>query len=116
MNLPFRQFRQLRGLERGLRRSEPHLVAMLAIFARLNAGEMITSREQALPTAARAGRVMAVLAGAVASMAAAGRWLLSLAARACTAVRRRFSGSARAPLSTSSAVRNRIDPGSSLGL
>lgn len=55
----FRQFRQLRAIERQLRRSDPGMAAMLAIFARLNAGEAIISREQERPAAIQVRRVLA---------------------------------------------------------
>lgn len=63
MRFPFRQSWQLRVIERGLRRSEPHLAVMLAIFARLNAGEAIVSREQARRPRDWAVLVLSVLAG-----------------------------------------------------
>lgn len=112
MKLPFRQFWQLRSIERRLRRSEPHMAAMLAMFAMLNAGEAIISREQAHP----AGRVLAVLAGAIACLAAVTRWVSRQVKRAYAAACRRSSGTARSQLSTSSAADNPADPGPSLGL
>jgi hypothetical protein len=45
--VPFRQHWVLWRLGLSLRRSDPHLAAMLAIFARLTAGEAVRSREQA---------------------------------------------------------------------
>jgi hypothetical protein len=59
MRIPFRAPWRLRALERELRRTEPHLAAMLAIFAKLNAGEAIVSREQAHRPGDRTGRVLA---------------------------------------------------------
>jgi len=44
--IPGRRRWVLWHMERGLRRSDPHLAAMLAIFARLAAGEAIGSIEQ----------------------------------------------------------------------
>lgn len=115
MRVPFRQSRQLRGIERRLRRSEPHLVAMLAIFARLYAGEAVISREQALPAGHRARRALAVLAGTVAALAAglaaAGSRACRRAASTCAAVRRRFDRTTGVPLSTSSAAPDPRDPG-----
>lgn len=49
----------LRGIKRGLRRLDPHLAAMLAMFARLCAGEAIISREQTCTAPVGAGRVLA---------------------------------------------------------
>ncbi len=73
MRLPGRRRWILWRLERGLRRSDPHLAAMLAIFARLAAGEAITSIEQRIVVRrwircglAGLGRVLA---------AAAARWV-----------------------------------------
>ena len=43
----YTQHWRLRRMERWMRRSDPHLAAMLAIFARLTAGEVIASIEQA---------------------------------------------------------------------
>jgi predicted RNase H-like nuclease (RuvC/YqgF family) len=53
MNTPYRRNRILRRIGRQLRRSDPHLAAMLAIFARLTAGEAIDSWEQPAPARAR---------------------------------------------------------------
>lgn len=46
MSLPYRQQWRLRHINRALRRSDPHLAAMLAIFTRLTAGEKIRDAEQ----------------------------------------------------------------------
>jgi hypothetical protein len=46
MTIPYRQHWLLRRMNRSLRRSDPHLAAMLAIFARLTVGEAIISQEQ----------------------------------------------------------------------
>lgn len=105
MRLPFRQVRHLRRIERGLRRSEPHLAAMLAIFARLNAAEAIVSREQACPSGIRAWRVLAVLAGTIAGLlaglAAIRRWAFHRTASACAATLGWIRKTAGPPLSTS---------------
>jgi hypothetical protein len=71
-------------IERGLRRSDPHLAAMLAIFTRLTVGETIKSTEQR--SAAR--RVLAVVA------ACAHRAMRAIG-RACAAMRWPFRGSVR---------------------
>lgn len=60
MRVPLRAPWRLRALERELRRTEPHLAAMLAIFAKLNAGEAIVSREEAHRPGDWTGRVLAV--------------------------------------------------------
>lgn len=112
----FRRFRQLRAIERELCRSEPHLAAMLAIFAALTAGEPIISREQARPAAARMRRVLAALAGAIAGVAVAARWVSGRMMRPCAAAWRWLSRAARIPASTSSATDNPAGPGRSLGL
>ena len=49
MSLPYRQQRRLRHIGRVLRGSDPHLTAMLSIFARLTAGERMPAREQLGP-------------------------------------------------------------------
>jgi hypothetical protein len=61
MRLSFRQWWRLRRIQRRLRRSEPHMAAMLAIFTRLTAGEAIISREQACRPAGRVSHVLAWL-------------------------------------------------------
>jgi len=65
MQLLYRRQRLLRRIERGLRRSDPELAAVLAIFAQLYAGEVLASPEQPIPV-----RRMAWLRGAVARLAA----------------------------------------------
>jgi hypothetical protein len=70
MRVPCRQRWVLWRLSRDLRRSDPHLAAILAIFGRLNAGEAIDSNEQAV---------------------AASEWASSRLDRAWIAVRRQFS-------------------------
>jgi hypothetical protein len=56
MRITCRQHWLLRRTDRRLRRADPHLAAMLAIFARLYIGEAIVSREQAVSPAARLWR------------------------------------------------------------
>jgi hypothetical protein len=46
MSLPYRQQWQLRHIDHALRRSDPKLAAMLAIFTRLTAGEKIWDAER----------------------------------------------------------------------
>jgi hypothetical protein len=116
MGSSFRQFRQLLGIERELRRSEPHMAAMLAIFARLYAGEVIIGREQERPAAIRKRRVIAVLAGVIAGATAAARWVFSPIARTCTTACRQFRRAAQVPSSRTSAADNPADPRRPLGL
>jgi hypothetical protein len=47
MSVSYTQHWRLRRMDRWMTRSDPHLAAMLAIFARLTAGEAIASIEQA---------------------------------------------------------------------
>lgn len=68
MRIPYRQHWLLRRMDRRLRRSDPHMAAMLAIFARLSAGEPMTSREQA-HSDSRLRRGLAWLAGAMVGIA-----------------------------------------------
>lgn len=100
MRIPYRQHWLLRRVNRNLRRSDPHLAAMLAIFARLNAGETITSREQVGSLGARVIRSLGWLGKAIARVAAGliacGHWMSRRATSARTAVRWRFSQAARA--------------------
>ena len=63
MRFPYRQQWLLRRMNRSLCRSDPHLAAMLAIFARLTASEAITSQEQATTPGARARRGLIWLEG-----------------------------------------------------
>lgn len=46
MSVRYVQHWRLRRINRRMSRSDPHLVAMLTIFARLSAGEPVTSIEQ----------------------------------------------------------------------
>jgi hypothetical protein len=108
MRLPFRQSWRLRAIERGLRESDPHLAAMLTIFAKLSAGEIALGIEQVhRHRAANWMRpVLAALAAAVRYLAAAMGWTLGQAARlgagvwrlahACPAGSARSSSSPRA--------------------
>src|SRR5215471_8915606 len=46
MSLSHRQRHQLHRIETGLLRSDPQLTAMLGVFGRLSAGEVMPAREQ----------------------------------------------------------------------
>ena len=105
MRFPYRRQWLLRRMNRSLSRSDPHLAAMLAIFARLTAGEAITSKEQSTSPAPRAWRGLAWLEGAavhaaVALFACAGRALRRVAG-GCAAARRRAGAAAKAVLGVS---------------
>jgi hypothetical protein len=45
VSVSYTQHWRLRRIDRWMRRSDPHLAAMLTIFARLTAGEAIASSE-----------------------------------------------------------------------
>jgi hypothetical protein len=90
---------RLRAIERGLRRSEPHLAAMLALFAKLNAGEVIVSREQAHRTGNGAGLVLCTL-GAESGLLAGARRVSDQARELCVRARQRLSRIVRALLVT----------------
>jgi hypothetical protein len=100
MSFPFRQRWLLRHMTRSLCKSDPHLAAMLAIFARLNAGETVASKEQAASPGVRAWRGLARLCRAITRAAAAllacAGWVFRRAAGAGDAVRLRFSRAVRA--------------------
>lgn len=110
MKIPYRQRWLLRRMDRRLRRSDPHMAAMLAIFARLNAGAVITSEEQAGPPATRVRRGLTWLGSAIGGiagcLAACACWVFRRVGSTCAAVRRRFSGGARATQSGSYAARS----------
>jgi len=103
MRIPYQQYWALRRLNRSLCRSDPHLAAMLAIFARLTVGEAIASREQPGPSASRMRRGLARLGRAMVAVAAClsacARQVVRAVSRACAAVRRGHSGSARTAMS-----------------
>jgi hypothetical protein len=50
MNINYRQRRQLRRIKAGLRRSDPHLSAMLDIFGRLYRDEAMPGEEEEQPS------------------------------------------------------------------
>lgn len=109
MRLSLRETCRLRGIERRLRQSEPHMVAMLAIFARLCASEPFNSCEQARLPRSWARSALAALWG---TLAAAADWVFNRAARTCAAARRRIGRIARGPL----APATWLDPRHSVGL
>jgi hypothetical protein len=114
MGTRYRQRWLLRRMERGLCRSDPHMAAMLAIFARLTAGEAITSAEQAQRDT-RLRRGLARLADALVSVTA------RLADYACqvsrriaiawAVARRRFNRALRAMLGAQPQARQPLRDG-----
>jgi hypothetical protein len=110
MTIPYRQHWLLRRTERALRRSDPHMADMFAIFARVCAAEPIASGEQAGPPHIRARRCLTrlggVITGIVGSLVACARWLMRCIASGYTVMRWRFSAGARARLGVPSASRH----------
>lgn len=119
MRFRCRQRWLLRRMNRSLCRSDPHLAAMLAMFARLNADEAITSKEQAASSIARAWRGLAWLGRAitcmVAGLIACAGWVFRRVTGLCAAVRPRLSRAVRAALGISSPVHPRL-PGGGAGV
>ena len=118
MRITYRQRRVLRRTARGLRWSDPHLAAMLVIFARLTAGEAIASREQATSLAVRVwrkrGRLGQATAHVEAELISCARRVYRQVQRTRTEMRWRFSRLARAVRSRSPRVYpppRRSDPG-----
>jgi hypothetical protein len=73
VSLPCRQQRILREIDKAVSRCDPRLVSMLAIFARLAAGEQLPGREQLQTPASRvlaAAATIATLIGRAASACA----------------------------------------------
>ncbi len=93
MQLPYHQQRLLRRIDRTLRRSDPRLAAMLAVFAQLYAGDVLASPEQRARVR-RAARLLAAVAG-LAARAGACAGALSRAARAACRVTRGRLGAAQ---------------------
>lgn len=74
----------------GLRRSDPHLAAMLAIFAGLTAGEAIDSIEQGNAVRRVIAGLGRVLAAAAARLSAGARGAMRRIGLACAEARWRF--------------------------
>lgn len=95
MKMLCRRLWLLRRMDRSLRRSDPRLAVMLAVFARLYADEAITSRDQAHRDT-RVRRSWSRLADVIAAMAVglADRtlWVFRRVVIACAVIRWRFSG------------------------
>lgn len=91
MSLNYRQQRQLRYIEASVRRTDPHLGAMLGIFGRLYPEKDLPAWEQELREPVRQSRLQRVGAWIVAALAAviaAIEVLLGRAATVATAGRR----------------------------
>jgi hypothetical protein len=71
VSLPSRQQRLLREIDKAVSRCDPRLASMLAMFARLAAGEQMPGREQ-LQTPASRMPVAAAIVAALISRAAGG--------------------------------------------
>lgn len=114
MRVPYRESWRLRGIERELRRTEPHLAAMLAVFARLNAGEAMLSTERIRRPGIWVRLVPALLMGVITALAMAANWVSGRIVRLCAALRRRANAVARVAFGTPSAARNGTVPRGSL--
>ena len=76
MSLNHRQLHRLHRLESGLLRSDPHLAAMLAVFAGLAAGEHMPAWEQLATRPDRIRQAAALMVRALTLLAAAVALLL----------------------------------------
>jgi hypothetical protein len=77
MSLNHRQQRQLYRIEARLRRSEPHLAAMLTVFGRLSAGQCLPAWEQVSSRRDPIGQAATQIARAIAVLAATAIFLSS---------------------------------------
>lgn len=114
MRVPHRESWRLRGIERELRRTEPHLAGMLAIFGRLTAGEAIFGPERVRHSGDRARLVRALLTAVLTGLAVAANWVPGQTVRLCAATRRRVVRIARVAFGTPSAARHGTVPRGSL--
>jgi hypothetical protein len=114
MRLPFRQSWQLRGIEAGLRQSDPRLAAMLVIFAKLSAGETVPSHEQVHRPGNWVRPVLVVLAGAMRCLAAAVGWVPGQTARLGASVRQ-LGRAMKSPIGPPLTAENSADPRRPLG-
>ena len=71
MSLNHRQLHRLHRIESGLLRSDPHLAAMLAVFASLAAGERLPAWEQVPGRPGRIQQAAALIVKAITILAAA---------------------------------------------
>jgi hypothetical protein len=77
MSLNYRQQHQLYRIESRLLRSDPHLAAMLAVFARLSADQHMPAREQIATRLDRIRLAAALIVKAIAVTAASIGFLFS---------------------------------------
>jgi Protein of unknown function (DUF3040) len=94
MSLNHRQRHQLYRIESRLLRSDPQLVAMLAVFARLSAGQGMPAWEQLATRRDRVRQRAAQISKAIAVVAATASLLVSAVLALCTAI---FIGSRARP-------------------
>jgi hypothetical protein len=85
VSLPGRQQRLLREIDKAVCRCDPRLASMLAIFARLAAGEQMPAREQLKTPASRVLAAAATIATLISRAAGACARQLRLAITAGTA-------------------------------
>ena len=100
MSLPYRQQHLLRQISRTLHASDPHLSAMLAIFAALTADERMPTRERIRHRLPRPVRALACAAWAAVcligrAIMACGRTVRHAAGRGFAACRSAVGGSRR---------------------
>jgi hypothetical protein len=87
MSLAYRERRRLRNVDRALRRSDPSLAAMLAMFARLTEPDKPSRREQLRASWSWAWRlVLGLAAGAAFAMVCVAGGGFGASRRAATAV------------------------------
>lgn len=111
MSLSLGEWRKLHVIERAMRRSDPHLAALLAVFCRLAAHDAMPGHER---LGAQRGWAQAILLLAVAAAATLAAWTAAVLARVHVHARafrsrhcRRPHGSApAAPLSTATQRRH----------
>ena len=97
MSLPYREQRQLRGIEAGLFWSDSHLAGMLGMFGRLYHGQDMPASEQVPSGHGRGRRGVTRIAMAFAVTALALSILFSAAVALATSVRRARVRTSAAP-------------------
>jgi hypothetical protein len=96
MSLNLRQQCQLRRIESGLLRSEPHLAAMLTVFGRLSADEHMPASEQVITRLDRMWQAAILIVNAIIAMAVTiGLLVSSVLASLIRAIRARQAQPAR---------------------
>jgi hypothetical protein len=86
VGLPSRQQKLLREIDKAVSRSDPRLASMVAIFARLAAGEQMPGREQLQTPASRMLGAAAIIAALISRAAGACARQIRLTITAGTAV------------------------------